>query len=321
MAFLDRSRWSDRIPTRPSIRARVLLVLLVAGCRPGTVSAPDRPVQPTTPTQTAERLADSVGSHVGDTKGSQSEAVTQAATARIPLAPLRLPGDELLADAASPAWKSEQLSSTAMSHLNTIIQDLRQPLAMDRSATVNSVSENFRCCPLRPRNLQRVYRDEVFAVYRPESLTGKSAAEADFLGRTGLRQALADLARPLRGAGQIRVEQKVIRVTVQPAHIDTVSLLHTIARTEQGCSGTGHTGAHRRIARKDQVVMKPAVQHIGIVGLAGTLQFGRQPKQHGKGGNQGIVARARLMNARRSPVDPGRVLAARDARSALAEDD
>jgi hypothetical protein len=138
-----------------------------------------------------------------------------------------MPGDELLEDATTSNWESEHIGDLAASQLKELGKAISGFTEIDEPVISNIVGADFRCGLLRPLDLQVVFQDRPFTVFRPSRATvGSEDMQTELTGARRLARAIRQLLEPFAGASHVRFEQKVVRVNLGEAHVRTRSLVH-----------------------------------------------------------------------------------------------
>ena len=139
-------------------------------------------------------------------------------------------------DPLTDGWQTETFHLRAKAQLKKLGKLLVGSKQIEEVDLASLVSEEFSCWPLQPRSLQTVFRDKALHVERatldPESTNTQSPGP--YWGPHGLAEALRELARPFRGAKDLRFEFKLFHV--QPA-ADSVTTRQYIAISGRTASG------------------------------------------------------------------------------------
>ncbi|MGH9868089.1 MAG: tetratricopeptide repeat protein [Candidatus Polarisedimenticolia bacterium] len=147
------------------------------------------------------------------------------------------PGDPLVAsvlprlDPSQDGWDGEVFAEAAQKRLDQLALGLARP-APGWDAVVRDLADPaFEGGPLRPDPLTRAFQDDQFTVSRA---SGSSQAPAPHRGEAGLGRALRELARPLADGTGLRAEFQIVRVDVQPAHVEATVLYEGFGRSSSG---------------------------------------------------------------------------------------
>lgn len=133
-----------------------------------------------------------------------------------------------LDDPSRDGWRSEAEELVALRCLRGLGDVLIGTASPTGDAIAQVVDAAFASPPLRPVRTTVVYRDAGFEVRRGEP----PAAAASCHGPEGLRRALADLGRALKGLGQARCAWKIIGIEDDAAALVTQVVLEAAAKSD-----------------------------------------------------------------------------------------
>jgi len=120
-------------------------------------------------------------------------------------------------DPRNDGWQSEAFSGAVDGQLKRLGELLVHTGSLDPEKLRALSADNFSCSPLRPQDLEEVFRDKAILVRRPSSV--QDAARHH--GTAGLAEALRQLAQPLTGAGDARTKFKTVRVRLSDGGAQT----------------------------------------------------------------------------------------------------
>ena len=114
-------------------------------------------------------------------------------------------------------WDSEAISEVVDFQLKQIGKLLGYPSTLDPAKLEMLCDAEFSCGPLRPQDLQEVYRDESILVRR----SAKAGEAAAYHSPAGLAEALGQLSEPVAAGTDVRSKFKTIRVQLTDQGADT----------------------------------------------------------------------------------------------------
>jgi len=139
-------------------------------------------------------------------------------------------------DPLTDGWQTETFHLRAKAQLKKLGKLLVGSKQIEEVDLASLVSEEFSCWPLQPRSLQTVFRDKALHVERatldPESTNTQSPGP--YWGPHGLAEALRELARPFRGAKDLRFEVKLFHVQPAADSVTTRQYITISGRTVSG---------------------------------------------------------------------------------------
>jgi len=115
-------------------------------------------------------------------------------------------------DPSADGWQTEVLHQQVKKQLEKLgkLLTTAEPIKVQQLEPL--VTSDFRCGPLLPDRLRRVFEDDVFVVERSLVDTSGKTQSAKFRGALGLAEAMHQAAARLKGARDARFKFKVIRV-------------------------------------------------------------------------------------------------------------
>ena len=114
-------------------------------------------------------------------------------------------------------WDSEAISEVVDFQLKQVGKLLGYPATLDPAKLEMLCDADFSCEPLRPQDLQEVYRDDSILVRR----SAKAGEDVAFHSRAGLAEALGQLSEPVAAGTDVRSKFKTIRVQLTDQGADT----------------------------------------------------------------------------------------------------
>ncbi|MEQ8766919.1 MAG: VCBS repeat-containing protein [Planctomycetota bacterium] len=135
-------------------------------------------------------------------------------------------------DPRQDGWETEALHGDAKNQLKLLGKVLSHPdeIAADKLTTI--AADDYQSQSLRLGPLDKVFEDATFTVWRPQD--GAQAGDLPGKGPSCLAALLEDLAEPLAGAHDIRVEFKPFQVEITEEHQRTRTYFEALADTEDG---------------------------------------------------------------------------------------
>jgi hypothetical protein len=110
-------------------------------------------------------------------------------------------------------WQSEQLAELADQQLKQLLHHAGRGLAGGMAELAEMLDSDFACSPLRPAQLERVYRDDTVVVLRATAAALRSASPDR--GSAGLSRSLATLQATLGSDSQLDALAKIYQVQRQ----------------------------------------------------------------------------------------------------------
>jgi hypothetical protein len=136
-------------------------------------------------------------------------------------------------DPLTDGWESEQVSEAAQTKLAGLLGLIASPQRLNVEVVAEAVTDDFRCQPLRPADLQEQFRTGGLSVWRwSGTSTDLPAAHND--GAAALVSALRQLAKRFSDNSQIRTHVKTIDVEVTDAGVTTTALVDASGQTGHG---------------------------------------------------------------------------------------
>ena len=127
----------------------------------------------------------------------------------------------------------EGFSSAADQVLYALGKCYSQIAASAETHLPSAVAEKIQVSQLRPSRLEVPFEDEQLVVRRVEMESSQKAQSA-FVGPSGLKQALQQLAEPLTSSSDVRVKFKTFRVNSRPDSVATNVYFHATGSSSQG---------------------------------------------------------------------------------------
>lgn len=149
---------------------------------------------------------------------------TASARARIPATIANNTDTDTKVDPLASVEEFSDATNAQLSKLNALLVSAGQ-IDVDQLAKLTTAE--FRCTPLRPKELRVAFDDKSLAVVRPDN----SAAEPEHRGAAGFAAALDTLVAPMREATGARVEFKTFRIEFDTDAATTRVFYHAAAQT------------------------------------------------------------------------------------------
>ncbi len=144
-------------------------------------------------------------------------------------------------DASNDAgWKSEVLAQEAKLQLRRLADMLRDPSTITAKRLAKLAIAEIQITPLRPRDLDQVFRDGSLSVWRSKTSQGNPRTT---VGLEAAAESMRELVRALNDTQDIRVECKVVGLELAERDFETQVLFHSIgiaekSRTQQNAKWT-----------------------------------------------------------------------------------
>lgn len=135
-------------------------------------------------------------------------------------------------DPKESGWETEVFSDAADKQLKALSSLIANSSGIDERDVLRLVVSTFRCSPLRPRQLQKVFEDHSLTILRARGSGTETGA--GFRGVAGAIDALRSLSESLNGAKDIHVKFKVSRVELNPKSATTRVLYQANGRSIGG---------------------------------------------------------------------------------------
>ncbi len=165
-----------------------------------------------------ENAKESIGT-IGHAESSE-ELTTAAVKADREAASIRL-------DPSQDGWETEVVAEQAKAQLLQLCDWLTRGDSTEVQTA--DVSEDVTINHLRPAKLAEVFNQQT--VVRRFSGTEVDKDSAVHRGHRGLRQAIIELAKPLSGASEVRIDVKVVRVSLTGLSVTTTARFEATGRT------------------------------------------------------------------------------------------
>ena len=136
---------------------------------------------------------------------------------------------------ATDGWETEAFNEKANKQLKLLGQLLVSSESIVSEHLDDLVTSDCSCEPLLPRQLEEVFRDQVFRIER--GITDRDSTQSPkqvFRDRSGVAKALRELVEPFEGAEDLRFKFKLFGVNSATKSVTTRQFLALSGRTDNG---------------------------------------------------------------------------------------